>query len=53
MLGQSRWFVTDPSGATGVGYDENGATIRGSKQVNDRGFSDRYIVESPGLLDSV
>ncbi|WP_375387110.1 SDR family NAD(P)-dependent oxidoreductase [uncultured Amnibacterium sp.] len=46
-------IVTDPSGATGIYYDENGAPLQASKQVSDPAFSDRYIAESRALLATV
>ena len=43
-------IVTDPSDASGVYYDENGAMMRGSKQIHDPAFSNRSIAESRALL---
>ena len=46
-------IVTDPSGATGLYYDENGALLQASAQINDAAFADRYIAESEELLSTV
>ena len=46
-------IVTDSSTASGVYYDENGAPMRGSEQVHDPAFSDRYVAESRALLAAV
>lgn len=45
--------LTDPSDATGVYYDENGAPMAASKQVSQPAYSDRYISESRALLATV
>jgi NAD(P)-dependent dehydrogenase (short-subunit alcohol dehydrogenase family) len=42
--------LTDPSGRTGVYYDEKGAPMRGSTQVHDPEFQDRYVAETRALL---
>jgi hypothetical protein len=46
-------IVTDPSSATGTYYDENGAPLQASQQIQDLTFSDRYITESRELLATV
>lgn len=46
-------IVTDPSDATGVYYDEDGAPMTASKQILDPAFSDRWIAESRELLAGV
>ena len=42
--------VLTESGTTGIYYDEKGKPMRGSKQVNDPAFQDRYITETRALL---
>jgi NAD(P)-dependent dehydrogenase (short-subunit alcohol dehydrogenase family) len=45
--------LTDPSGATGVYYDEKGNPMQASEQVRDPAFSGRYITETRALLASI
>ncbi len=45
--------LTDPSDRTGVYYDENGKPMRGSTQVHDPEFQDRYVAETRALLATV
>jgi hypothetical protein len=45
--------LTDPSGATGIYYDENGKPMLASSQVRDPEFSDRYVAETRALLATV
>jgi len=45
--------LTDPSDRTGVYYDENGEPMRGSTQVHDPQFQDRYVAETRALLATV
>ncbi len=45
--------LTDPSDRTGVYYDENGKPMRGSTQVHDPEFQDRYVAETRALLAPV
>jgi len=45
--------VLTDSETTGVYYDENGRPMRGSKQVHDPAFQDRYIAEARALLASI
>jgi len=42
--------LTEKSTDTGVYYDENGKPMQASKQVNDSGFSDRFVAETRELL---
>jgi len=46
-------ILTDTSAATGLYYDENGNTMKASKQVSDLDFSNRFISESRDLLATV
>ncbi|GAA2519420.1 SDR family NAD(P)-dependent oxidoreductase [Winogradskya humida] len=45
--------LTDPATGTGGYYDENGRTMRGSTQVSDPAFQDRYVAETRVLLNGV
>jgi NAD(P)-dependent dehydrogenase (short-subunit alcohol dehydrogenase family) len=45
--------LTDPTERTGVYYDENGKPMRGSTQVHDPKFQDRYVAETRALLATV
>lgn len=42
--------VTDDATGTGGYYDENGRPMRGSTQVQDPAFQDRYVAETRTLL---
>jgi NAD(P)-dependent dehydrogenase (short-subunit alcohol dehydrogenase family) len=46
-------ILTSDSAETGVYYDENGAPMRGSKQVHDPAFQDRVVAETRALLATV
>ncbi len=43
-------ILTDPSGQTGVYYDESGHPMQGSAQVRDPEFQDRVVAETRLLL---
>ncbi|WP_280519409.1 SDR family NAD(P)-dependent oxidoreductase [Winogradskya consettensis] len=45
--------LTDPATGTGGYYDENGRPMRGSTQVSDPAFQDRYVAETRALLNGV
>jgi hypothetical protein len=45
--------VLTESDTTGVYYDEKGKPMRGSEQVHDPAFQDRYIAETRALLATV
>src|SRR5450830_352599 len=45
--------LTDDSTSTGVYYDEKGKPMRGSDQVNDPGFQNRYVAETRALLATI
>jgi NAD(P)-dependent dehydrogenase (short-subunit alcohol dehydrogenase family) len=42
--------LTDPSGQTGVYYDESGQPMQGSTLVRDPNFQDRVVAETRSLL---
>ena len=46
-------ILTDPSGKTGVYYDEKGHPMLGSTQVRDPNFQDRVVAETRSLLATV
>lgn len=46
-------ILTAESDRTGVYYDEVGRPMRGSKQVQDRAFSERVVAETRALLATV
>jgi NAD(P)-dependent dehydrogenase (short-subunit alcohol dehydrogenase family) len=46
-------ILTDPSGQTGVYYDESGRPMTASTQVRDPAFSDRVVAETRALLANV
>ena len=45
-------LLLDPSGATGIYYDERGKPMRGSKEVHDTAFQDRVVAETRALLSA-
>ena len=45
--------LTDPSGQTGVYYDERGYPMLGSALVRDPKFQDRVVAETRALLSTV
>jgi len=45
--------LTDDTNRTGVYLDENGKPMRGSKQIEDPAFQDRYVAETRALLANV
>ena len=45
--------ATGPGVGTGGYYDENGKPMRGSAQVQDPAFQDRYVAETRALLSAV
>jgi len=45
--------LTDTANHSGVYYDENGAPMRGSTQVEDPAFQDRYVAETRALLATI
>lgn len=45
--------LTDDSKQTGVYFDENGKPMRGSEQIQDPAFQDRYVAETRALLATV
>ena len=45
--------LTDDSTGTGGYFDENGKPMRGSKQIQDPAFQDRYVAETRALLATV
>ena len=46
-------ILTDPSGKTGIYYDESGQPMQGSTQVRDPKFQDRVVAETRALLSTV
>jgi NAD(P)-dependent dehydrogenase (short-subunit alcohol dehydrogenase family) len=46
-------ILTDDSNRTGVYYDEKGRPMRGSTQIHDPKFQDRYVAETRALLATV
>jgi hypothetical protein len=45
--------LTDPSGRTGIYYDERGHTMLGSALVRDPEFRDRVVAETRALLSTI
>ena len=45
--------LTDDTTQTGGYFDENGKPMRGSKQIQDPAFQDRYVAETRALLATV
>ena len=45
--------LTDDSTQTGGYFDENGKPMRGSTQIQDPAFQDRYVAETRALLATV
>jgi NAD(P)-dependent dehydrogenase (short-subunit alcohol dehydrogenase family) len=46
-------ILIDPSGNTGIYYDESGQPMQGSMQVRDPKFQDRVVAETRALLSTV
>jgi hypothetical protein len=46
-------ILIDPSGQTGVYYDEGGHPMQGSALVRDPEFQDRVVAETRALLATV
>jgi NAD(P)-dependent dehydrogenase (short-subunit alcohol dehydrogenase family) len=46
-------ILVDPSGKTGIYYDESGQPMQGSTQVRDPKFQDRVVAETRALLSTV
>ena len=46
-------IMTDPSGPTGIYYDEGGHPMQGSALLGDLKFQDRVVAETRALLTSV